>query len=237
MNFLEAFDELNTINEDLLFEKLWVAIKPKYIKQDGKTIENTSKYYKFLTLNDSSKRVDDIVDMLSVRNGTYKQSFNREVFDELKADLEETKKYTHTSTIADIKNFDIYDIKSVPQNTVLKILTKTDRTLRKAAQQTLTKLKNDIPELEMQLKDNKCLIHHINGNEEDNDKDNFILVPYKTDNVNNDDLKIARGIHSLLHTKAKDNIKTSSIEDTRVLYYFDESSKLKKGICTISVKL
>lgn len=235
MNFLEALEaleELELLNEDLLTEKLWIAIKPKYINQNGKVIQNSNRYYRFLTVNDSTEQTNDVVDLLSARKGTYKQSLDPDAFNSLKIDLEETRKLLKTASIADTKNF---DISNVPKQGDLKTLTLTDRALRKNAQQKLMQIKNATPELMTKLGNNKCLIHHIDGHEERTTKDNIVLVPYIAGDRN--DLKIANGIHSILHTKAKPNIKTSPINYDTPLYYFDNNGVLKEGKCYIAIEL
>jgi hypothetical protein len=227
MNFLDAFDRLTNLQEEALTEKLWVTINPK----------GSNNYYRFYTLNDIDSQTNDIVTMLNKHVGTYKQTLHQEFFRELIDELKEISKNNPKSThYSDPCNFTIVpEAEAKERNGNIKTLTLADRVLRQKAQIKLSELVDATPELKDKLAGRKCLIHHINGHEDANAVENMVLVPYKPNDK--DDLKIANGIHSVLHVMAKDTIKPDPQPYETTLYYFDENQQLQQGICRIFIKL
>ena len=74
MNFAEAINELDKLNEEALTEKQWVVIKPKFKPVDTTEIvdfDTRACGYRFLTVNDESQdraaQKADIADMISQR--------------------------------------------------------------------------------------------------------------------------------------------------------------------------
>lgn len=228
MNFAEAFEELNQLNEEILTEKKWVAIRPK----------NSNNYYKFLTVEDDTKIAADVADMLTVKRGTYKQSIYKDVLAEL---IDELKKASGSDKVAEYTapaNYEIEkDISNINNATQVKTLTRTDRALRRKAHKDVNcALNNNATakqDLENKLQGRKYLIHHENNNEDDNKLNNLIFVPY----FQNDkaDLRVANGVHSLLHAIAEKNAKTFSINYNTDIYYFDDQGKLQVGTFDIVV--
>lgn len=231
MNFLEAFDELDRLSEEVLTEKLWIAINPI----------GSKNYYRFYTVADKSKskkvQKADITDMLGPRNGTYKQTLDQSVLASLLDELKQASKTTGATKPYDPKNYSIeIDLSNVdPAN--IKTLTLADRSLRQQAHKDLKRdLKKNTTlekDLEDRLQGRKYLIHHEDGNEDNNDLSNFVLVPYFQNNK--DDLKVANGIHSLLHAIAKKNAKTFSINYDTDIYYFDSKGNIQVGTFEIVV--
>lgn len=224
MTILETLNELDALYEQSLTEKLWVAIRPK----------GTNNYYRFLTVNDKTAQIKDITDMLGERKGTYKQTLDRKILNELIQDLKNASNKTGALNYSDPKNYTLEDPGNIDKN-LLKTLTLSDRTLRKDAQKVVKGLRETNPDLNAKLGNNSCLIHHINGHEDENELKNLVLVPYLANN--DDNLKIAHGIHSLLHVTAKDNIKSSPLKHNTDLYYFDNNGEVKKGKCSITIAL
>ena len=255
MNFLEAFEELNQLNEGALTEKFWVAINPN----------GSQNYYKFLTVDNKDKRAADIADMLGPRRGTYKQMLDKDVLKNLVYELTKASRDTNTSAVSDPKNYTLYDLETV-ENTVnksnIKTLTLGDRYLRHKAHPELSKklskdektdlsaaLKDTIAfqsllekeeneELAIALKDalegQKYLIHHINGNEAETTPSNVVLIPYEA--ANKDDLKIANGIHGVLHGTSDTLGKGAPVTENKLIFYF-ENGELRVGKCHIEIAL
>ena len=228
MNFTEAINELDKLNEEILTEKRWVAIKPK----------NSTNYYKFLTLKDDTKIAADVADMLTVRRGTYKQTIDKDILAEL---IDELKKVSGSDKAAEYTapaNYEIEkDLSNI--NGKIKILTLADRSLRTDAHKTLNSILKNNTELAEVLKDalegKKYLIHHINGDESKTTLDNIVLIPY--DPSNKDTLKIANGIHGVLHGTGG-QISVSSPKEQKIsLFYFDENGHIKVGQCTVLITL
>jgi hypothetical protein len=232
MNFLEAFGELDKLNEEVLTEKQWVAINPK----------GSNTYYRFLTVGDQDKGIGpiqkaDIRDMLGNHNGTYKQSLNKKVLAALKSELENVSKTTGNNDYTDLDNCQIVPEKAIPGDKEVQTLTLADRSLRQQAHKDLKRdLKNNAAleqDLENKLQGRKYLIHHEDGNEDNNDLSNLILVPYFQNNK--DDLNVANGVHNLLHVIAKKNAKTFSINYNTDIYYIDSQGKIQVGTFEIVV--
>ncbi len=226
MNFLEVFEELTVLNEEVLTEKLWVAIQPK----------GSDTWYRFYTVNDKNDRNTDIADLLGDRNGTYKQTLDRDVLADLKKELKTAMDNEKTNSLSDPANYTLKSPSEVDQ-AKLRTLTLTDRVLRQDAQ---AKYNTDILEKNNKLKElmnnKKCLIHHINGHEDETTSQNVVLVPYLADNKA--ELKVANGIHSILHVTAdKHNVKKVPINWGTPIYYFDDSGDLKIGSCNIVIDL
>ncbi len=231
MNFLEAFNELNDLNEEILTEKLWIAINPV----------GSKNYYRFYTVSDKSKskkaQKADIADLLSTRNGTYKQTLNQKELASLVAELKQASTITGASKLYDHRNYSIEtDLSNVDQANI-KTLTMADRALRQKAHKDVNRtLKNNATAklaLEDKLQGRKYLIHHEDNDEDNNKLSNLILVPYFQNDE--DDLKVANGIHSLLHAIAKKNAKTFSINYSTDVYYFDSQGKIQVGTVDIVV--
>ena len=231
MNFLEAINELDKLNEDTLTEKLWIAINPV----------GSKNYYRFYTVSDKSKskkaQKADIADLLGPRNGTYKQTLDQSVLASLLYELNNASKTTGAIKPYDPKNYSIEtDLTGIDQANI-KTLTLADRSLRQQAHKDIKRdLKNNTAleqDLENKLQGRKYLIHHEDGNEDNNDLSNLILVPYFKNNK--DDLRVANGVHSLLHAIAKKNAKTFSINYDTDIYYIDSQGKIQVGTFEIVV--
>ena len=232
MNFLEALNELDLLNEDLLTEKQWVAINPK----------GSNTYYKFLTVGDKDKGIGptqkaDIRDMLGTRTGTYKQSLNKKALAALKSELESISKIVGNDDYADPVNYQIVSEKDIPGDKEVQTLTLADRALRQKAHKDVNSTLNNNAtaklDLENKLQGRKYLIHHEDNDEDNNKLSNLILVPYFQNNK--DDLKVANGIHNLLHAIAEKNAKTFSINYSTDIYYFDDQGKAQTGTFEIVV--
>ena len=229
MNFLEAFNELNQLTEATLTEKLWVAINPN----------GSQNYYKFLTVNDKNKQATDIANMVEPRSGTYKQMLDKKVFKNLVADLTQANLTTKANNIADPKNYSLHDPAMIDDSKI-KVLTLGDRYLRQAAHSDFNNIlnKEENKELAIALKDaigeQKYLIHHIDGNEAKNTLDNVVLIPYES--ANKDNLKIANGIHGVLHGTNTNISKNIPITKSVFIFYF-ENGKLRVGKCNIEITL
>lgn len=122
-----------------------------------------------------------------------------------------------------IKNFSKEESpKHLPQ------ITLTDRDLRKNAHTDVEAL--DLPEeIKNYLKsngENKIYIHHINKHEEDNSKNNLVIIGY-----NNSDLGFAHAYHKILHNYDKPIF----IPLTKTLPIYDgNTNKLGKVIFKIA---
>jgi hypothetical protein len=239
MNFLEVFNELDNLNEEVLTEKCWVVIKPNKYDDKGNLNDDDGYYYKFLTVDDNKKWIADITNMLSTRKGTYKQTLNKNVLSDLITDLNNAKSHTKAASFLDPNNYtvQVFD-KNKFDTDRIKVLTLADRALRQSAHKALADLLADNPDIDKKLKEksytNTYLIHHINGNEYETTLDNIILIPYFADNKY--DLKVANGIHGALHGASKKALKTSAVDYTTPLFYV-ENGKLIKGECRISLTL
>lgn len=252
MNFSEALKELDNLNEELLMEKKWVAILPRRL--DGQT-EADDIYYKFLTVDNPRNWEADIKQMLDPHIGTYKQTLDQEIYKELLGKLEAVKDFYHTSSISDPDNFTIISgdgIDHLDKNRVKK-LTLADRYLRQQAHSDIdTKLKQRKKELDdehkqqghelelsrqpINLQTMGYLVHHINGHEDENKPSNLVLVPYTKGDK--EDLKIAAGIHSVLHRVATpEKVKLGPINFDTKIYRLDSQYNLVEGICHIAIDL
>lgn len=250
MNFSEALKKLDNLNEELLMEKKWVAIVPKRL--EGQT-EADDIYYKFLTVDNRSNWETDIKQMLDSHVGTYKQTLDQEVYTELLKKLKAVKDFYHTSSISDPDNFTIIsgdEIAHLDKDRV-KRLTLGDRYLRQQAHNSIdTELKQRKKELgdkqqglepemskqPIDLQTMGYLVHHISGHEDENEPSNLVIVPYTKGNK--EDLKIAAGIHSVLHQVATpDKVKFGPINFDTKIYRLDSHHNLVEGICHITINL
>ena len=230
MNFLEAFDELDTLNEETLTEKLWVAINPN----------GSKNYYKFLTVNNEDKQVADIIDLLSSRKGTYKQTIDKKILNDLIDELTLASAANETVDITDPRNYDIVDLNTAKQKGTIKTLTMADRFLR---QNTHKKFRDMMSEKENAdlataindaIGNDKYLIHHIDKNEDNTELSNLVLIPYSQGDK--DALKVANGIHGVLHGTESILSKGDPVEATPLIFYF-ENGKLRVGKCEIKITL
>ena len=226
MNFLEAFDELNLLNEKILTEKTWITINPK----------GSKNYYKFYTVNNRNNWDADIAQMLSPKIGTYKQSLNHQYVDQLKKEL-------NSIPGTDSEKYEILERsgKTCPEEDECKQrgfsvfkLTKTDRELRKVAAGAVAKTIDSeaTGKLKQEIARKRYLVHHIDGYEDNNSPQNTALVLYNEQN--RDELKIAHGLHSILHMENAAILNTPNIKlDTTILYPKDGG--WLKGTCTINI--
>ena len=226
MNFLEAFDELNTLNEEALTEKLWVAINPK----------GSNNYYKFLTVENPTKRAADISNMLSARDGTYKQTLDKAVFNELVKEL----KKINTANYADPGNYSVVDIDTAKKLGSIKTLTLADRFLRQNTHKKFRDMMSEEENTDLAIAihdaigEDKYLIHHIDKNEDNAELSNLVLIPYSQGDK--DALKVANGIHGVLHGTESILSKGDPVEATPLIFYF-ENGKLRVGKCEIKITL
>ena len=197
-----------------LTEKQWIEIAHK---------DNPDEKFYFyaikneLTPKTYGKVVNDIIDLLTHSKGTYKQSVNSPVLKKLKtiyANDPNMSNYIIKQAPADIK----YD-----QNTFITI---ADRDLRKSAHGDLnidlSELDNVPPELD------KCLIHHISGNETKAALNQLMLVPYK----DNSELQLANIVHKYIHYKKNDlSVNVENIP----IYLYDAGKWVRKNL-TIAIK-
>lgn len=255
MEFSKAFEELDKLNEEILMEKKWVAIVPKRIA--GQT-EADDTYYKFLTVDNQRNWKADIKQMLDPHVGTYKQTLDQEIYKELLGKLEAVKNFYHSSSISDSRNFTIISGDELEQLEKLdkdrvKRLTLADRYLRQQAHSNIdAKLKqrkkeledehkqqgreSELPRQPIDLQTMGYLVHHISGHEDDNESSNLVLVPYTKGDK--EDLKIAAGIHSVLHRVATpEKVKEGPINFDTKIYRLDSRYNLVEGICHITIDL
>ena len=252
MNFSEALKELDNLNEELLMEKKWVAILPKRV--EGQT-EADDIYYKFLTVDDQNNWKADIKQMLDPHVGTYKQTLHKEYLAELRNKIKAVQDARRKGLLSDSEDFDIISGKAVDnldQDRVKK-LTLADRYLRQQAHSDIdTKLKQRKKELDdehkqqgheselsrqpINLQTMGYLVHHISGHEDENEPSNLVIVPYTKGNK--EDLKIAAGIHSVLHRVATpEKVKLGPINFDTKIYRLDSQYNLVEGICHITINL
>ena len=230
MNFSEALKELDSLNEELLMEKKWVAILPK--KLEGQA-ETDNVYYKFLTVDDPAKQKADVLQMLDTHIGTYKQMLHKEHLAELRKKIKAVQDARKKGLLSDTEDFDIIRGKAVDQlqDTQVKVLTLSDRYLRNKAQQ---EIRSRLPKA---LQNSGYLIHHINQDEVKNNPENLILVPYQLGNK--EDLKVATGIHSILHLIANSQNLQIGLNkfDGIKIYRLDSNFEVKTGECTITIEI
>lgn len=252
MEFSKAFKELDKLNEEILMEKKWVAIVPKRLK--GQT-EADDIYYKFLTLDDPAKQKADVLQMLNPHIGTYKQTLQQEYLAELRNKIKAVQDARKKGLISDPDDFDIIRGQAVNDLDTSRVrkLTLADRYLRQQAHQDIdTKLKQRKKELDdehkqqgheselskqpVDLQTMGYLVHHISGHEDDNEPSNLVIVPYTKGDK--DDLKIAAGIHSVLHQVATpEKVKLGPINFDTKIYCLDSQYNLIEGICHITINI
>lgn len=166
------------LNEKTLLEKQWYGVNYSFDEGSSRLSDKVFVYAK------DEIQAEDIFN--SARNGFYtankkEQSLNRDLVDIIKK----------------LQNVDIDGIdEPVEYNQIGKldnILSKRDRQLRMDAQNKLTSQLDKIPK---KLQNYKYLIHHIDGDEHNNDVSNMMLVTY---NNNKNDVKIAHALHQIIH--------------------------------------
>lgn len=173
---------IEQINEEVLEEKHWHRV--------GYTGSNQKTDYVDVYAVDYAQAENTAISAASgyKRGQNSEQSFNRNV----------------ANLVYNASPVSYTDLGIPPYPNAARMLTRTDRSLRREAHLELNnvvlpRLAASAPNLAKALPDtDECLVHHINKKEYDNADTNLVILPYSTV-TNANPSELAKAVHLLIH--------------------------------------
>lgn len=182
---LSKLDE--SLNEELLTEKMWVKVSDGY---------RAEPFYFYATEKDTQTDVNTLLPIITgTQKGTYKQQLNKNIVKELSNNYKKSLKDNVPYVLGFERSVTEQELKDNKDN----IITLTDRSLRRAAQDEIFKDSN--------MNDKDWLIHHRKIGEYNNDLDNIVLIGRGPSGSVQD--AVAHAIHKVLEAQ-KAKIATGS---------------------------